>query len=435
MSLAERFGGEIINGDALQMYEGLPITTNKMPVAERKGIPHHLLGCIKLSDEPWTVRQFCHSAMSAAEDIWQRGKLPILVGGTHYYLQSFLLRGARYDGAEVLRSPDTAEEERKWPILGASSASMWADLDRLDVESAQQCHPRDSRRVRHRLLQILQSRPSGSIDLELPVAGSAGEAAGVNSTMSDQGSEDSSGTSPELDMEPLVFWTHCEREQLIDRLEKRVEQMVSDGLLEEARELHDFAKARETQGGSIDTGRGIWIAIGYKEFLPFLESPENRSGAKRDHGIELTKIATRQYAKRQVQWIQHTLLPDAKKGGIDNRFFLLDSTDITRFSHDVEQQAMHITDSFLSGRTLPEPTSLSDTGSLMLASSKEKEQAIARYCKACDKTLMYQHTWDAHVQGRGHRRAIKPPNEWLSKQSAQRELGSLLEVHSATLEN
>ena len=92
MSLALRYNGEVINGDAMQLYSGLPIITNKITVEEREGVPHHLLGCIGFGEPTWVVGTFVKRALGVIEEIRSRGKLPILVGGTHYYTQSLLFR-------------------------------------------------------------------------------------------------------------------------------------------------------------------------------------------------------------------------------------------------------------------------------------------------------------------------------------------------------
>lgn len=88
MEIAKRHGGEIVNADAMQLYEGLPVVTNKITTSEQQGIPHHLLGCIGLKEETWTVGKFVKEALTVIEEIRSRGRLPIVVGGTHYYTQA-----------------------------------------------------------------------------------------------------------------------------------------------------------------------------------------------------------------------------------------------------------------------------------------------------------------------------------------------------------
>ena len=91
MSLAKRCDGEIINGDTLQMYEGLPIATNKITETERQGIPHHLLGSLGLDQKPWTVQQFVKVADKTIGEIRSRGKLPIVFDGSQYYVHSQII--------------------------------------------------------------------------------------------------------------------------------------------------------------------------------------------------------------------------------------------------------------------------------------------------------------------------------------------------------
>src|SRR5689334_20221731 len=90
VELATRYNGEIINADAMQMYKGLPIITNKLTTEEQRGIPHHLLGSIELHEDPWVVTQFKKEATRIISEIRGRGKLPIVVGGTSYYLDGLL---------------------------------------------------------------------------------------------------------------------------------------------------------------------------------------------------------------------------------------------------------------------------------------------------------------------------------------------------------
>lgn len=92
MDLASRFNGEIINGDAMQMYRGLPIITNQIPVEERNGVPHHLISCVELDEQPWFVGRFRSESLRLIDDIHARGKTPVLVGGTHYYTQAVLFK-------------------------------------------------------------------------------------------------------------------------------------------------------------------------------------------------------------------------------------------------------------------------------------------------------------------------------------------------------
>jgi tRNA dimethylallyltransferase len=116
VSLALKYNGEVINGDAMQLYSGLPIITNKITVEERKGVPHHLLGCIDFGEPTWVVGTFVKRALSIIEEIRSRGKLPILVGGTHYYTQSLLFRDRLAETEEDGQDGEKKKESDLWTI-------------------------------------------------------------------------------------------------------------------------------------------------------------------------------------------------------------------------------------------------------------------------------------------------------------------------------
>ncbi len=387
------------------MYEGLPITTNKISPEDRKGIPHHLLGCIKLGEDPWTIRQFSARARSVIEDIRSRGKLPVLVGGTHYYLQSLLFPGSLVEDECGARHVDEEEEERKWPILAADSKTLWDELRRVDPDMAQTWHPQDRRRIRRSLQIWFQTGRKASELYQEQEHSSPTRKGGVYDRY--EGTDEVEGLQ---NSDPLIFWTYSSSSALNQRLNNRVDTMLSNGLLDEIRSMHHYQQAQAQQGITVDESRGIWIAIGCKEMLPYIASLYSTDGEKAE-GIERTKIATRQYAKRQSRWIRIKLLHAAKQAGLDGKVFLLDATDAEHFSTNVETAAKSITTSFLAGDVLPEPTTLSDAAKEMMQ-LESKEARSARYCEACDKTMMSEPEWLGHLTSKGHKNATKPKVDW-----------------------
>lgn len=404
VSLAQRFNGEIINGDALQMYEGLSITTNKLPLEERKGVPHHLLGCIKLGEEPWTVKQFVELATGVIKEIRSRGRLPILVGGTHYYTQSLLFSDALVEEEET--GDATLENQaQKWQLLDASTEEMLKELRKLDPEMAMRWHPSDRRKIRRsleiwlktgkRASEIYEQQKTQSLDIE---------SGGWDRSAVPIGSDASAQSHVRYDT--LIFWVHAPSDSLNLRLEHRVDSMVSHGLLEEVTSMQNFHQDQERKGDSIDQSRGIWVAIGFKEFLPYILDG-NRPEKLRQEGIERTKIATRQYAKRQVRWIRLRLQRAVNAADLTHYMFLLDATDSLRWSEAVDAKAQDITAAFINNFALPRPDSLSDAAMKLLV-SPEEEAKSARYCEACDKTLMFHSQWINHLKGKGHRASVRP---------------------------
>lgn len=390
------------------MYQGLPITTNKMALEERKGVPHHLLGCVGLGQESWTVKQFLERATDAIESIRSRGRLPILVGGTHYYTQSLLFRdGLVAEGG----TEDVALEKRARivQLLDASTEEMLMELRKVDPEMAMRWHPSDRRKIRRsleiwlktgkRASEIYEQQKTQNLDIE----SSEWDRSGVSS-----GSGASARSHVRYDS--LVFWLHAASDVLNSRLEKRVDDMVSHGLLEEVGALQTFLQDRDRQGDSIDQSRGIWVAIGFKEFLPYILDG-SRSEKLKQEGSERTKIATRQYARRQNRWIRLRLQRAIKGANLAHNMFLLDATDSSLWADDVDIKAQDITTAFISGIGLPKPGSLSDAA-LKLLGFPEEEARSAKHCEACDRTLMFHSQWIDHLKSKGHRTSARPMIDW-----------------------
>ena len=398
------------------MYEGLPITTNKISWEERKGIPHHLLGCVKLDEEPWTVQQFRNRATSIIEGIRSRNKVPILVGGTHYYTQSLLFKDAVLT-EEDTEHVDREEQERQWPILNASTEDMLAELRRVDPMMAHRWHPKERRKIRRSLeIWLTTGRKASEVyGQQRQMANrshSEYEQSGGNPTGSTNGVDQHSGMEPQsvLQYDTLIFWTHADPDVLNARLKKRVDAMVSEGLLSEVESMYNFLRNQEQQGVNVDQTRGIWVAIGFKENLPYLMHGNDLERLKKE-GIERTKVATRQYAKRQVRWISLRLQRAIASANSSHKFFLLDTTDLTRWSQDAEEKARDIAEAFLSGSALPNPESLSDAAKELLVIT-EREPMAATYCEVCDKTLMSEGQWASHLKSKGHKAAVRPRVDW-----------------------
>ena len=406
VSLATRFGGEIINGDAMQMYEGLPIATNKLPTKDRKGVPHHLLGCIPIDDAPWTVEGFRSSASRVIDEVRGRGKLPILVGGTHYYVQSLVFKNSTLGSNEDL--VDIEEQVKRWPILKASEEEMLAELRKVDPVMATRWHPNDRRHIRRSLEIWLTTGTRASDVYQMQRMEKDSLASQDASAIGVPYSGESEATSP---FSLLFFWIHSSFEALKARLNDRVVAMIKEGLLEEVAAMHAVKQAAEAAGRSLDPDKGIWVSIGYKEFLPYLsatqskdqdlESPEFKQ--IRLKCIEATQAHTRQYAKRQVRWIRLKLLHELRQQGVEKRLFLLDGTDLERWQENVERTALDLASKFMAGEPLPDSMLLSDAAEKILSRTNKEDDLIAMHCDGCQKTLMGDKQWDAHVRTKRHK--------------------------------
>jgi len=253
LELAERLGGEIVNTDALQFYRGMDIGTAKLPVAERRGIPHHLLDVLEVTEEA-SVADFQAQARGVIEDIESRGLRPVLVGGSGLYVRAAL---------DVLEFPPTDAAVRARLEEEAADAGlevMRARLAAVDPVSAARLG--DERRV-VRALEVfeLTGRPFASF---MPTR--------------------------EYLRPTVQIGLDLDRAVLHQRLHARVVAMASAGLLDEVREL-------DAQG--LRSGRTASRAIGYAQFLKVLDGEESL-----DWAVEDTTVATRKFARRQITWFR-----------------------------------------------------------------------------------------------------------------------------------
>ncbi|SEQ12503.1 tRNA (adenosine(37)-N6)-dimethylallyltransferase MiaA [Arthrobacter sp. OV608] len=253
VNLALELDGEVINADAMQFYRGMDIGTAKISLAERRGVPHHLLDILDVTQEA-SVSQFQEQARAAITDIHSRGKRAILVGGSGLYVRAAL---------DVLEFPgtDPALRQRLEDDLAAQGAgALLARLQAVDPVSAGRLS--DSRRI-IRALEVheLTGRPFSSF-------------------------------MPQREyFQPAVqIGLSVDREQLRERLALRVHRMVDNGLLAEVEQL-------EAQG--LRRGKTAPQALGYAQFLQVLDG-----AATVPEAAEETIVATRQFARRQLTWFR-----------------------------------------------------------------------------------------------------------------------------------
>ena len=254
LDLAERLGGEIVNTDAMQLYRGMDIGTAKLPVPERRGIPHHLLDLLTVR-EPATVAQFQGWARTVIADLRAAGTPPVLVGGSALYTRAVLDR-FEFPGTDPgLR----ATWEAELAVHGAPA--LHARLVERDPEAAARIEPDNGRRI-VRALEVIEltGRPF-------------------------------SATLPQLEYverATVQIGIRIDRELLEQRIAHRVAEMFDAGLLDEVRRLLD--------AGLLE-GRTASRAIGYQQAIAHLAGDLTLDEAR-----ERTVIATRRFARRQLAW-------------------------------------------------------------------------------------------------------------------------------------
>ncbi|MBE6880764.1 MAG: tRNA (adenosine(37)-N6)-dimethylallyltransferase MiaA [Ruminococcaceae bacterium] len=258
VELAKEFDAEIISADSMQIYKGMDIATAKPSIEERQGIPHHIMDFLDPA-ESFSVADYVKLAHEKIKDIASRGKIPMIVGGTGLYISS-LINNIRFEESEC----DYAYREELRLLAQEKGNSYLLDMLReIDPATAATLHENNQARV-IRALEVYRT---------------------TGKTMSQTQEESRTEPSP---YEPCMIALDYDREQLYDRINKRVDIMLDMGLIEEAKNF--FSK------GDLPTAAQ---AIGYKELLPYLKGEKELSEC-----VEHLKQETRKYAKRQLTWFR-----------------------------------------------------------------------------------------------------------------------------------
>jgi tRNA dimethylallyltransferase len=327
-----------------------------------------------------------------------------LVGGTHYYTQSLLFQDALADEPEL----NLNENSKQLPILEEPTDVLHAKLRDVDPIMADRWHPNERRKIQRSLeIYLRTGKPASTLYKEQKLQRDALAA------------EVDGATSESLRFETLVFWVHANKDVLHRRLDGRVDKMIARGLLSEVGELSSFREQHESSTGiTIDQTRGIWVSIGYKEFLEYQStlSDDSRTAPELEKlkvlAIEKTQAATRQYANRQIKWIRIKLLNALIGAGQKGNTFLVDGSDISQWEDNVVGPAISITEKFLSGQPLPSPSTLSPAAAEMLTPKREYDLGKRpdlwqkKVCETCGTTAITENDWNLHRQSRAHRRAV-----------------------------
>ena len=260
LELAKRINGEIINADSMQVYRGMDIGTAKLPPDERKGIPHHLIDiCDPETD--FDVVQFQSMAKPCMEEIYSRGHLPILVGGTGFYLQAVL-----YD-IDFTKGGSDPHIREKYERLADEQGpeELHRRLKEIDPEAAEAIHCNNIKRVIRALeFYELTGKP-----------------------ISVHNREQREKESPYRFLYAVLT---LPREELYERIDRRVDEMLSAGLVDEVRGLLERG---------VSPNSTAMQGLGYKEIASFL-----RGEIDLDEAVRILKRDTRHFAKRQMTWFK-----------------------------------------------------------------------------------------------------------------------------------
>lgn len=260
ISLAKAVGGEIISADSMQVYKHMDIGSAKIMPDEMDGVPHHLVD-ILMPDEEFHIAKFQQLAKEAMEDIYSRGRVPILVGGTGFYIQS-VTRDIDFTETET----DTAYRTELEAFAAEHGAeALHLRLAEVDQAAAKEIHANNIKRVVRALEYYHQT----------------------GQRISEHNQEQKEKSSP---YNLKYFVLNDIRSKLYDRIEQRIDQMMENGLIEEVRKLKEMGYTR-----SMVSMQGL----GYKEILAYLDGDYTLEEA-----IYVLKRDTRHFAKRQLTWFK-----------------------------------------------------------------------------------------------------------------------------------
>jgi tRNA dimethylallyltransferase len=258
LAIAQQFEGEVVNCDSLQVYRHFDIGTAKLPLADRQGVPHHLIDILN-PEQLFTAGEYARVARESIRAISRRGRLPIVAGGTGFYLRALL------DGLFEGPSRDQMLRDRLAQREAKRAGSLHRLLTRFDSDAARKIHPRDVPKVTRALeVCLLTRRPVSELFRE--------------------------GRDALLGYRTLKLGLLPDRETLYQRLDERCAAMFANGLVEEVRHILQMGFAPEVKA---------FESVGYKQALQAVRGELNLREA-----IFYAQRNTRQYAKRQLTWFR-----------------------------------------------------------------------------------------------------------------------------------
>ena len=259
--LAKQFHGEVVSADSMQIYRGMTIGTAAPTEKEMDGVPHHMVAVADPAEQ-WSAARYAETAIPIIDDILAREKLPILVGGTGLWLDA-VVRGHGFAGGHAGGAVRAALQKR---LEAEGISPLLKELRQVDPAAAERLHPADEKRILRALEVYLET----------------------GKTISAHNAE-TKDLPPRYD----AIWIglrFADREDMKALIDRRVDKMAEEGLVEEVRALLESGLPRNATALQ---------AIGYKEFLGVLEGTATEAEA-----LAEVKLRSRQYAKRQLTWLR-----------------------------------------------------------------------------------------------------------------------------------
>nr|XP_014336654.1 PREDICTED: tRNA dimethylallyltransferase, mitochondrial isoform X2 [Bos mutus] len=358
LQLGQRLGGEIVSADSMQVYEGLDIITNKVSAQEQRLCQHHMISFVDPLVTNYTVVDFRNKATALIEDIFARDKIPIVVGGTNYYIESLLWKVLVNAKPQEMGTKKVID--RKVELEKEDGHVLHKRLSQVDPEMAAKLHPHDKRKVARSLQVFEETGISHSEFLHRQHAEEGGGPLG----------------GPLKFPNPCILWLHAEQTVLDERLDKRVDNMLAAGLLDELRDFHKRYNEKKVAENSQDYQHGIFQSIGFKEFHEYLITegkctPEIRNQLlKKGPGTSVPPV------------------------------YGLEVSDVSKWEESVLEPALEIVRSFIQGHK-PAATPVKMPG------SETENKRSYHMCELCDRIIIGDREWAAHMKSKSHLHQLK----------------------------
>uniref|UniRef100_A0A8B9W0Y3 tRNA dimethylallyltransferase n=1 Tax=Bos mutus grunniens TaxID=30521 RepID=A0A8B9W0Y3_BOSMU len=358
LQLGQRLGGEIVSADSMQVYEGLDIITNKVSAQEQRLCQHHMISFVDPLVTNYTVVDFRNKATALIEDIFARDKIPIVVGGTNYYIESLLWKVLVNAKPQEMGTEKVID--RKVELEKEDGHVLHKRLSQVDPEMAAKLHPHDKRKVARSLQVFEETGISHSEFLHRQHAEEGGGPLG----------------GPLKFPNPCILWLHAEQTVLDERLDKRVDNMLAAGLLDELRDFHKRYNEKKVAENSQDYQHGIFQSIGFKEFHEYLITegkctPEIRNQLlKKGPGTSVPPV------------------------------YGLEVSDVSKWEESVLEPALEIVRSFIQGHK-PAATPVKMPG------SETENKRSYHMCELCDRIIIGDREWAAHMKSKSHLHQLK----------------------------
>uniref|UniRef100_A0A4W2F6J7 tRNA dimethylallyltransferase n=1 Tax=Bos indicus x Bos taurus TaxID=30522 RepID=A0A4W2F6J7_BOBOX len=358
LQLGQRLGGEIVSADSMQVYEGLDIITNKVSAQEQRLCQHHMISFVDPLVMNYTVVDFRNKATALIEDIFARDKIPIVVGGTNYYIESLLWKVLVNAKPQEMGTEKVID--RKVELEKEDGHVLHKRLSQVDPEMAAKLHPHDKRKVARSLQVFEETGISHSEFLHRQHAEEGGGPLG----------------GPLKFPNPCILWLHAEQTVLDERLDKRVDNMLAAGLLDELRDFHKRYNEKKVAENGQDYQHGIFQSIGFKEFHEYLITegkctPEIRNQLlKKGPGTSVPPV------------------------------YGLEVSDVSKWEESVLEPALEIVRSFIQGHK-PAATPVKMPG------SETENKRSYHMCELCDRIIIGDREWAAHMKSKSHLHQLK----------------------------